>query len=91
MTSKKDGYTEWVLPEHADMFHRDGIAVLGKHTESGEDRAAKAEDRAAKAEVELARMRSVDGAAAAAAAADAGQGECGSTNDSSKSKACMVS
>ena len=46
-----DGYTEWVLPDYEDTFKREGIKALGKYTESGEDRAAKAE-------AELSRLRS---------------------------------
>lgn len=43
VTSPRDGYTEWVLPEHASRFQEEGIAALGAATESGEERAARAE------------------------------------------------
>jgi hypothetical protein len=43
ITSPKDGYTEWVLPEHVDRFKENGIASLGTATKSGEERGAKAE------------------------------------------------
>ena len=38
-------HTEWVLPEHAELFNREGITVLGKRTESGDNRAAKVGQR----------------------------------------------
>jgi len=43
VTSEKDGYTEWVLPEHVDCFNEKGIASLGTATDSGEEQAAKAQ------------------------------------------------
>jgi len=62
--TSKDGYTEWVLPEHVDCFKEKGIASLGTATYSGEERAAKAEaelksgnERATKAEAELKRLQ----------------------------------
>jgi serine/threonine protein kinase len=91
VTSDKDGYTEWVSPEHEELFRRDGIAALAKRTESGDERATRAE-------AELARIREegggsgergVSGISIGKSSGTAAAGKGGAP--ASKSSACVVS